>query len=473
MDEGGFDDFEMKDLGKKYPQYDEMNYDQLANEYNNLQDLLINDKFVKKNQKKSREYEKKFHYLSNLLYEMEQETSLTENDDGKTVTITNKKSGVQLKTPGVESVRVNNNYDDVEQDNFHLGFKQQEEIEARLKDLNKFNREIAENQIKRTKTINRKIKKLYKKTLGEDIISKEIVDRSYVNDKGAILFKQKGKDGILLEPKLIIKVDRKYSTAQRSKEAIMHFKELVDKIPDAKNKQKTQQTTIEDIQEEPTVDENLLVKTNTRYTDIDGLTKNENRELEGALNPENSIDPQSRIEDNGALQIQADHFQETMNKTIEMRDQTDNPEEFIELEERVIGLREARDKTLEQRKLEETRMEQENDISRLQKFKEWAKENLVGVSALAISIAGIITTIIVGARKAISQGAKATGKFAKAVYNLGKKLGAILAPILNIIAQALSWGAKGLAWLSKNQWLLALAVTWFIYDQYKERRKRK
>ena len=81
-----------------------------------------------------------------------------------------------------------------------------------------------------------------------------------------------------------------------------------------------------------------LVKINTRYTDIDGLTKNENRELEGALNPENSIEPQSRTGDNGALQIQADHFQETINKTIELRDQTDNPEEFIELEERVIGL---------------------------------------------------------------------------------------------------------------------------------------
>ena len=95
-----------------------------------------------------------------------------------------------------------------------------------------------------------------------------------------------------MEPKLIIKVDKKYSTAQRSKKAIRQFKELVDKIPDAKNKQ---QTTIEDIEEEPTVDENLLVKTSTRYTDIDGLTKNENRELEIALNPVNSIDPQSRI----------------------------------------------------------------------------------------------------------------------------------------------------------------------------------
>ena len=113
-----------------------------------------------------------------------------------------------------------------------------------------------------------------------------------------------------------------------------------------------------------------------------------------------------------------------------------------------------------------------NDLTQLEKFKRWAKDNPVGVSALAISIASIITTIVIGARKALKKDAQATGKFAKAVYNLGKKLGPLLAPILIIIAQAITWGAKGLAWLSKNLWLLAFAVTWFIYDQYKQRRRK-
>ena len=90
-----------------------------------------------------------------------------------------------------------------------------------------------------------------------------------------------------------------------------------------------------------------MVKVNTRYTDVDGLTNNENRELEGVLNSDNSIDPQSRIRDNGSLQIQADHFQEAINKTIEQRDQTENPEEFIQLEERIVGLRQVRAKTSE------------------------------------------------------------------------------------------------------------------------------
>ena len=62
----------------------------------------------------------------------------------------------------------------------------------------------------------------------------------------------------------------------------------------------------------------------------------------------------------------------------------------------------------------------------------------VSVSALATSVAGIITTIIIGTWKAIFKGAQATGKFAKAVYNLGKKLGPLLALLLNIVAQAIS-----------------------------------
>ena len=153
-------------------------------------------------------------------------------------------------------------------------------------------------------------------------------------------------------------------------------------------------------------------------------------------------------------------------------DRTSDPELRKALAERTYGLNEDRELTTRQKILEETRYEQEEDITRLQRFKKWVKENLVDISALTIPVAGIITTIVIGARKALIKCAQATGKFAKAVYNLGKKLGALLAPILNVIAQALSWGAKGLAWLANNLWLLAIAVAWFIYDQYKQGKRK-
>ena len=121
---------------------------------------------------------------------------------------------------------------------------------------------------------------------------------------------------------------------------------------------------------------------------------------------------------------------------------------------------------------EETGEAQEEAISRLQKFKQWVKENKIGLAGISISIAGGLTHIIVGLRTAIVIGAQATRKFSKVVANLAKKLWPILGPLLNVIAQAISWGAKGLAWLASNLWILVLATIWFIYDQCKQRKRR-
>ena len=54
------------------------------------------------------------------------------------------------------------------------------------------------------------------------------------------------------------------------------------------------------------------------------------------------------------------------------------------LQEWIQGLEKARDTTIEQRHLEEVREQQEEDISRLQQFKECAKENILGISAVSI-----------------------------------------------------------------------------------------
>ena len=66
----------------------------------------------------------------------------------------------------------------------------------------------------------------------------------------------------------------------------------------------------------------------------------------------------------------------------------------------------------------------------------------------------------------MKQAANATGKLAKALVNIGKKLGPLIAPILNLMAQAISWGAKGIEFLSKNLWLIVVAFAWFAYNMY-------
>ena len=53
------------------------------------------------------------------------------------------------------------------------------------------------------------------------------------------------------------------------------------------------------------------------------------------------------------------------------------------------------------------------DISRLRRFSKWAKENLFGLSAVLISAAGILTTILIAGRGAIRSGARATEELCK------------------------------------------------------------
>ncbi len=114
-----------------------------------------------------------------------------------------------------------------------------------------------------------------------------------------------------------------------------------------------------------------------------------------------------------------------------------------------------------------------NDLTRFERFKRWAKENLIGVSAVAISVAGIITTVVISGRNAVKKGAKAVGQFGKALANLAKKAGPAIATILNVLAQVLTWGAKALEFLSRNLWIVALFLTYLVYDTVKGRVKSK
>ena len=114
-----------------------------------------------------------------------------------------------------------------------------------------------------------------------------------------------------------------------------------------------------------------------------------------------------------------------------------------------------------------------NDLTRFERFKRWSKENLVGVSAVAISVAGIITTVVISGRNAVKKGAKAVGQFGKALANLAKKAGPAIATILNVLAQVLTWGAKALEFLSRNLWIVALFLTYLVYDTIKNRMRKK
>ena len=199
------------------------------------------------------------------------------------------------------------------------------------------------------------------------------------------------------------------------------------------------------------------------------LTEQELREFAGVLNPKGAT-AEVRIK---ALEVQADHWKTERKKA------EDGSGKGVERARSEITKLESLEKTAKlqadferlknnEKPIHEETLDiindeiQENDLSKLERFKRWARENLIGFSAIAISIAGIITTVVIAGRKAVKDTARGVGRVAKALFNLGKKLGPLIAPILNILATAVSWGVKGLEFLSKNLWLLVIILLWFL-----------
>ena len=147
------------------------------------------------------------------------------------------------------------------------------------------------------------------------------------------------------------------------------------------------------------------------------LTEQELREFAGVLNPKGPT-PEDRIK---ALETQADYW-ESVRKETEKDAEKGNPNEKARARSEIQKL-ENLEKTARlqadferlknnEKPIHEETLRiiddeiQENDLSKLERFKNWAGENLIGFSAIAISIAGIIITVVIAGRKAVKNTAK-------------------------------------------------------------------
>ena len=99
------------------------------------------------------------------------------------------------------------------------------------------------------------------------------------------------------------------------------------------------------------------------------------------------------------------------------------------------------------------------------------KGNIIGISAVAISIAGVITAVVVGAKNTVKKGGQSLKKFAKSIYNTGKKFGPVISALGTLLSKMILTGGQGLLWLSQNLWMVFLIIAYFIYNE-KYRRKR-
>ena len=86
---------------------------------------------------------------------------------------------------------------------------------------------------------------------------------------------------------------------------------------------------------------------------------------------------------------------------------------------------------------------------------------------MAASLAGLITTIIIGARTAAVKGAQATNSFALAARVAIKKLGPWALPLAAFVYWMLNGGTAALSWLSKNLWVVVLITVAIAYNCFR------
>ena len=322
------------------------------------------------------------------------------------------------------------------------------------------NRDLA--GIKRS--ITNDVKKVFKDIFNVTIEKKNGANSESILENTRFQNAKDGRFTIEFKGKRIGWIERDRSVSlfeKKNKKLVSEFKNSMDGA--AREYQQTPESLVKNLPDY-VVKDILNASAETLVDEIDQitatLTEQELREFAGVLNPKG---PTAEVKIK-ALEVQADHWKAERGKA-------KIPSEITKLEslEKTARLQadferlKNNEKPVHKETLDIINNEVwENDLSRLERFKQWARENLIGFSAIAISIAGIITTVVIAGRKAVKETAKGVGSVAKALFNLGKKLGPLIAPMLNILATAVSWGVKGLEFLSKNLWLLVIILLWFL-----------
>ena len=500
-----YDDLELEEMEKSYPQYDDMNYNDLTTNLRNLERkvkgeaMYCSDPLVLVDLKSELDYVKIIMERRTI-----EETTFTEGNDG-TVNISGPSGSTTV--PGVEFVEdidvLLPDVLDAFDDTFDAEWK---DIEERLKKLGKLseNRLAAElkrnfeNQVERVQAVARVFKGKEKLFLDpKNKYVRELIKRSSVKtlkdgtevlmfrseqgiEKGGTQIMKRGKTGELVYSKnspalreykdLLkkikgIRIDS--DTGTEGGESNPDVSDIVSRINESVAGILEAEIGVEEYNssEEYASRENIeLIDMGAHIGDLPGLTKTENNELRGVLNPPEGSNLEGRTGQKGALQIQADYFNKVIGETVELAGLVEGVTEYDALMERIDSLKEARDQTLKQRVVEEAREEQLKDISRLRRFIDWVGKEKVGLTGLAVSTAGLVTALLIHARGAVVITAKATGKVSKALAELAKKAGPILLPILSALATALKYGAQGVAWIASNLWVLAVVIAATVYS---------
>ena len=376
------------------------------------------------------------------------------------------------------------NFDDIEDVIIDIGNRENQLVDLDLDGIPNVGKDVA--NIKRSITSD--VKKIFRDVFDVSIekkngkSSKDVLENTkFVSSKnGRISIEFKGSRIGWVERNLTVNLFEK-----KNKRIVKEFRDSMELVK--LEYEKSPSSLVRDLPEE--VVEDILDSSIERISDeIDELTANlseqDLREFAGALNPKGPT-AEIRIK---ALEIQADYWKKVRLEAEDVVNSDGASEYLVKKAKGQVSMLESLEKTARlqaynerlknnEKPIHDKTLEiindetQNNDLGKLERFKEWAKDNLIGLSAIAITIAGIVTTVVIAGRRAVKSAAKATGKLAKALVNIGKKLGPLIAPLLNLMAQAISWGAKGIEFLSRNLWMLAVAFAWLFTRIIKNKKK--
>ncbi|CAB4016598.1 Hypothetical predicted protein [Paramuricea clavata] len=330
-DDGECDDIELEEVRESYPQYDEMGYHDMLSNFDQLTERL----------QREAKYGSEPLAITDINRELDYvKMKMEERPPGSTAV----PSVEFVEDPAGLLTDVLDAYDD----SFDASW---DDIKERLSKLKKFSKDQLrankkrdfENQAERVQAVKRVVQEKEKIVLDpRNRNVRELIKRSSVRTlkDGTEVLMFRSEQGIDKSGVQIMKRGKtSIPTYSKNSTALREYKELVRKIrdePSTNTQVYTHETFKGDdecvVTESPAADrgaalnefydedntfENIeLMDVRVPGVDIPGLTPKENTELRGVLDPPDTMDRESRLSDDGALQGQVDLFQDEINKTI-------------------------------------------------------------------------------------------------------------------------------------------------------------
>ncbi|CAB4028768.1 Hypothetical predicted protein, partial [Paramuricea clavata] len=257
-----YDDIELEETEKSYPQYDDLNYDDLTTAFSRLDTKVKGEAMYGDDPIVLTDLKSELDYVKNLMERREiEETTFTEGSDG-TVNISGPSGSTT--TPGVDFVEDPNNVLPDVLDAFNESFDADwDEIEARLEKLNKISTENKkrdfENQVERVQAVARVIKG--KEGLILDPKNKyvrELIKRSSVRTlkDGTEVLVFRSEQGIDKSGTQIMKRGKTSKPVySKNSTALREYKDLIKKIKEVPTNPDNIIGSDEDTREEPQFDD--------------------------------------------------------------------------------------------------------------------------------------------------------------------------------------------------------------------------